>query len=120
MHTGLFRMYHYGSHKWEDYLLDIQEAQKGVSKKHRREFRDREFRDKGVSGQGSFGTDEVTPIKMPRLRSIDVVRPRTNYQLSTKRKCLLLLALIGFLLRSGFLRRQPAFGLFFQHCGELL
>jgi hypothetical protein len=44
MHTGLFRMYHYGSHKWEDYLLDIQEAQKGVSKKHRREFRDREFR----------------------------------------------------------------------------
>jgi hypothetical protein len=46
MHTGLFRMYHYGSHKWEDYLLDIQEAQKGVSKKHRREFRDREFRDR--------------------------------------------------------------------------
>lgn len=47
MHTGLFRMYHYGSHKWEDYLLDIQEAQKGVSKKHRREFRDRR--------KGSFG-----------------------------------------------------------------
>ena len=112
MHTGLFRMYHYGSHKWEDYLLDIQEAQKGVSKKHRREFRDRR--------KGSFGTDEVTPIKMPRLRSIDVVRPRINHQLSTKRKCLLLLALIGFLLRSGFLRRQPTFGLFFQHCGELL
>src|SRR5580692_4657278 len=53
-------------------------------------------------------SDEVTAIEMPRLRSIDVVRPRINHQLSTKRKCLLLLALIGFLLRSGFLRRQPA------------
>jgi hypothetical protein len=83
----------------------------------------------GTGTLGSFGTgefrdsefrDEVTAIEMPRLRSIDVVRPRTNHQLSTKRKCLLLLALIGFFLRSGFLRRQPAFGLFFQYCGELL
>lgn len=31
MRTGLFRTYHYGSHKWEDYLLDIQEAQDEAS-----------------------------------------------------------------------------------------
>ena len=46
--------------------------------------------------------------------------PRTNDRLSTKGKCLLVLALIDLLLGPAFLGRQAAIGFFLQRAGELL
>ena len=76
----------------------------------------------GVFGTGSFGIDEITTVGNAAhlLRLDEWALPRTNDRLSTKGKCLLVLAFIDLLLGPAFLWCQAAFGFFLQHSGELL
>jgi hypothetical protein len=72
--------------------------------------------------QGLSGTDEITTIgNAARLQRLDErARPKASRRLIAKEKCFLVLACIGLLLGSAFLRRQSASGFFFQGVGELL
>jgi hypothetical protein len=77
----------------------------------------------GNPGRGNprtFG-DELTAIgNAARLQRPDErARRKASGRLSAKEKCFLVLACIGLLLGSAFLRRQSAFGFFFQRAGEL-
>ena len=72
--------------------------------------------------EGRFRGHEVTTVgNAAHLHWLDEwALPRTKDRLSTKGKCLLVLALIDLLLGPAFLGRQAALGFFFQRAGELL